>query len=176
MKRLAPMLLSFTIITCTVNMLWAQSQATKGQAAQDWAAAGFEKLKSLAGEWQGQGPHGLTKVSYQVVSGGTAVMETMVPEHEPSMVTLYHRDGDRFMMTHYCSSGNQPRMRAEATGGEFKSLNFTFIDITNLAKPADGHMQELVLNFQSKDQFTSVWTWRQDGRDTPSTFVLERKK
>src|SRR5262245_33835119 len=111
MKRLTHTLLLLAIIALSANTVWAQSSAATERAAHDWAAAGFEKLKSLAGEWQAQGPHGLTKVSYEIVSGGTAVMETIIPPQEPTMVTLYHRDGDQLMMTHYCSGGNQPRMR-----------------------------------------------------------------
>ncbi|MGH7494228.1 MAG: hypothetical protein ACREOO_17800 [bacterium] len=176
MKRFASILLSFTIAALSVNPVRAQSNAAAERAADDRAAAAFEQLKSLAGEWHGQGPHGLTRVSYQIVSGGMAVMETIIPPNEPTMVTLYHRDGDQLMMTHYCSGGNQPRMRAEAPAGEIKNLNFAFVDVTNLTKPTDGHMQKHALSFQDQDHITSVWTWRQDGKDTPSTFILARKK
>jgi hypothetical protein len=56
----------------------------------------------------------LTNVSYQLISGGAAIMERIMPPNEPSMVSIYHLDGDKLMMTHYCSAGNQPRMQAEA--------------------------------------------------------------
>ena len=176
MKRFTSILLPLTITALSVNPTWAQTSAAAERAAPERAAAGFEKLKSLAGEWQGQGPHGPAKVTYEIVSGGAAVMETIIPPHEPTMVTLYHRDGDKLMMTHYCSGGNQPRMRAEAPAGEIKALDFVFVDATNLAKPTDGHMRKHVLSFQDKDHITSVWTWRQDGEDTPATFILARKK
>jgi hypothetical protein len=166
MKRFASVLLSLTIITFSTNLTLAQSQA----------AAGFEKLKSLVGEWQGQGPHGTTNVSYQLVSGGSALVETTVPPNEPSMVTLYHLDGDKLMMTHYCSIGNQPRMRAEVPAGEVKNLSFAFVDVTNMANTSQGHMRHLTFTFQEQDHITQVWTWRQDGKDMPATFNLERKK
>jgi hypothetical protein len=175
MKWFAPILLPLTIAALPLSPAWAQNNTAAAQTTPDWPAAAFEKLKSLSGEWQGQGPHGLTTVTYHIVSGGAAVMETIMPPHEASMVTLYHRDGDKLMMTHYCSSGNQPRMRAEAPGGESNHLTFTLVDVTNLAKPSDGHMQKLALSFHSQDQMTSVWTWRQDGKDTPSTFNLVRQ-
>lgn len=167
MKRCVSILLSLTVIALATGPAPAQSQA----------AAGFEKLKSLAGEWQGKGPDGQpASVSYQLVSGGSVVMETLKPVNEPSMVTLYHLDGDRLMVTHYCSIGNQPRLRAEAVAGEVNKLNFTFVDVTNLAKPSDGHMRNLALTFQDKDHITQVWTWRADGKDASGTFTLERKK
>src|SRR5687767_712785 len=69
------------------------------------ASAAFEKLKSLVGEWQGKSPEGVeASLTYQLISGGTAVMETLKPANEPGMVTIYHLNGDRVMMTHYCSA------------------------------------------------------------------------
>jgi hypothetical protein len=37
-------------------------------------------------------------------------------------------------------------------------------------------MRHLKLNFQNENRFVQVWTWRQDGKDMPATFDLERKK
>ena len=166
MKRCASILLSFTAMALMTNPVLAQSKAT----------AGFKKLKSLVGEWQGTGPHGKVNVSYQLISGGSALMETLEPSSEPSMATIYHLDGNKLAMTHYCSIGNQPRMLAEAPSGEIKNINFTFVDAANLAKPSDGHMTNLTLIFEDKDHLKQVWTWRQDGKDIPATFTLERKK
>jgi hypothetical protein len=103
-------------------------------------------------------------------------MEILDPISEPSMATIYHLDGDKLVMTHYCSIGNQPRMLAQVPAGEIKNLSFTFVDATNLAKPSDGHMRYLTLTFQDKDHLTQVWTWRQDGKDMPATFNLVRNK
>jgi hypothetical protein len=145
--------------------------------AQNRATAGFEKLKSLAGDWQGKDPDGNElKVNYQVISGGSALVETLQSANEPSMVTLYHLDGDKLMVTHYCSIGNQPRMIAEAPAGEIKDLNFKFFDVSNLSKPSAGHMRSLAVTFQDQDHIRQVWTWRADGKDQTTTFNLERKK
>ena len=63
--------------------------------------AGFEKLKPLVGNWQGKANDGKpVKISYALVSGGSALVETIQAESEPGMVTVYHPDGDRLMMTH----------------------------------------------------------------------------
>ena len=145
--------------------------------AQSKAAPAFDKLKSLAGDWQGKASDGSSRVAtYRIASGGSAVIETLTPEGEPEMVTVYHRDGDTLAMTHYCSVGNQPRMRAEVPAGEVKTLDFKFIDATNLKKPTDGHIHHLSIHFQDKDHISLVWTWHQNGQDSPSTVKLERKK
>lgn len=141
------------------------------------AASGFERLKALAGEWRAKDAEGQpVNVSYTVVSGGSALVETLAPAKEPSMVTVYHLDGDRLMMTHYCGSGNQPRMLAEVPAGEIQDLTFIFLDATNLAKPSDGHMESLAFTFPDADHVTQVWTWSEAGKKTKTTFDLERKR
>ena len=145
--------------------------------AQSKAAVDFERLKALAGDWQALGPNGLeVAINYQLVSGGNAVMETRVPVGEPSMVTVFHLDGEQLMMTHYCSIGNQPRMRAEPSTLGSETLRFSFLDATNLSSPPEGHMRALSFTWRDDGQFQQVWTWRQDGQDQPNVFQLSRKK
>lgn len=163
MKRFVIILVSLAVV------------ATNSAFAQSRAAAGLDKLKSLAGEWMAEGPEGLVNVSYQITSGGTALIETRTPANEPSMVTIFHLDGDNLMMEHYCSAGNQPRMRAELRAGDLKKITFTFIDVTNLAKPSAGYMRGLMFSFVDEEHFTQVWTWREGGKDTSSTFNMKRK-
>lgn len=167
MKRYPSMLLSLALIAFGVNSTLSQSQAP----------VAFEKIKTLAGEWQGAGTDGkMRTVTYQLLSGGTAVMETLTPADEPSMVTVYYVDGDRLMMTHFCSAGNQPRMRAEVAAGESKELKFEFLDATNLAKPTAGHIHRLRLTFQDRQHLAQTWTWREAGKEKTDTFSLTRKE
>ncbi len=139
----------------------------------------FEKLKSLAGEWQAKTDDGQSvQVTYKLVSNGSALVETleMGKKGEGTMVTVYHMDGDNLMMTHYCSANNQPRMKAKAASGEIKSLTFSYVDATNLAPPDSGHMHGLVVTFQDKDHMTQQWTWREFGKDAyTETFEYKRK-
>ena len=37
------------------------------------------------------------------------------PDQNEDMISMFHVDGDRLLMTHYCSAGNQPRMKAAAS-------------------------------------------------------------
>ncbi|HLG93462.1 MAG TPA: hypothetical protein VI546_01355 [candidate division Zixibacteria bacterium] len=139
---------------------------------------GFEKLKSLTGEWQAKTKDGQpVKVSYKLVSNGSALIETleMGKKGEGTMVTVYHLDGDQLMMTHYCSANNQPRMKAQPASGEIKSLTFSFLDATNLAPPDSGHMHRLMIIFQDEKRMTQEWTWREYGKDA-FTEVFEYKR
>jgi hypothetical protein len=140
-------------------------------AAADGVDAAWKSLQSLEGEWQG----GKAGVTYTIVSGGSVVMERMkMPAPQPDMVTMYHRDGTGLVATHYCSLGNQPRMRAPVA--DAKTIRFRFADITNLAKPGDGHIRDLTVTFQDKDHFTQEWTSVANGKEHVETFQWTRKR
>ena len=139
--------------------------------------AGFEKMKSLVGEWTGKSRDGKpVTISYALVSNGSAMMEKIGMPHESDMVTLYHPDGDSLMMTHYCSAHNQPRMRAGKVSPESRRIAFDFVDATNLASPDAGHMHRLVMTFEDRDRIVQEWTWREKGREKIEIFTLERRK
>src|SRR5262245_23272415 len=92
----------------------------------------FERLKALAGRWDAsttdEQHHSITApVTYEVVSGGTTVLERIV-EGKSDMVSAFHVDGNRLILTHYCSAGNQPRMVARAL--DASTVKFEFLDAT----------------------------------------------
>ncbi|HEV8231037.1 MAG TPA: hypothetical protein VGQ75_01710 [Thermoanaerobaculia bacterium] len=138
----------------------------------------WEKMKSLVGEWEGTMSHGdqtmPVRVSYALVSSGTSLMERLTTPDGHDMVTMYYPDGSRVMMTHYCSEGNQPRMRAEASSGDV--VAFSFVDATNLATPQAEHMRKLVVKFQDADHFTQEWTHSKAGKEETGVFKYTRKK
>jgi len=137
----------------------------------------FEKMKSLVGKWNGKGGDGKPiNVSYKLVSSGSALMETLsMEEHEDAMVTMYYLDGAKLMMTHYCSVGNQPRMRAGKSVAEVNKLVFKFVDATNLTHSGDPHMSGLVVTFKDNDHFTQEWTMSTKGKESDhDTFEFER--
>ena len=140
----------------------------------------WEKLKSLVGEWDGTVAHGAetmpVTISYTLVSSGTSLMERLSTPDGADMVTMYHPDGSRIMMTHYCSGGNQPRMRAQAPKGDVNRIAFSFVDATNLPDPKVEHMRSLVVKFDDADHFTQEWTHRKAGKDEVGVFRYTRKK
>ena len=138
--------------------------------------AAWERLRGLAGEWEGS--YGTTKssVTYAVVSGGHAVIESMkMPAPAPDMVTVFHRDGAGLMATHYCSVGNQPRMRAAEASADGKVIKFRFQDITNLASPEGIHIRHLTVTFDDADHMTEDWVgW--DGKKEENTVMKWTRK
>jgi hypothetical protein len=140
----------------------------------------FERLKSLAGEWEGTATGGgmkdmPTRASIKVVSAGSAVMLVTDPGGQHEMVTMIHRDdGGSLVATHYCAAQNQPRMRAQP-GADVTRIAFDFIDGTNLgAHP--GRMQRLVFLTPDADRQIQEWTYRDGGKDAVDAFDLRRKK
>jgi len=132
----------------------------------------FDSMKSLAGDWKGVGPDGKPfTVSYQVVSGGTVILERM---NEEQMLTTYYLNGNDLMLTHYCMANNQPRMKAQAMNG--KNLEFQFVDATNLTDANAGHMNGLVVTIEDADHIQENWAWSEMGKTESHAFKLERTK
>jgi hypothetical protein len=92
------------------------------------------------------------------------------------MVTMFHLDNNRVLMTHYCGAGNQPRMQASASP-DGKTITFNFIDGTNMASPKAGHMDHLVITMPDADHHTEDWTFvQEDGKQMKEHFELARVK
>ena len=138
------------------------------------AQPALDHLKKLAGEWvYAEGANkGKPAANYVVSSGGTAVVETLFPGTNHEMVTVYHCDGDKVMMTHYCAVGNQPRMHADPADDK---LVFTFTGGSNM-KESDGHMHAMTMTFVDEDHLNEDWTWQQQGQGGTESFKFERKK
>jgi len=140
----------------------------------------FETIKSLEGTWAGKAAHeggeGFpVEVRYRVTAAGSAVEETLFPGTDHEMVTLYHLDGDRLMLTHYCSAGNQPTMVAEKAPEGSKTIRFRFLRATNMRSNADAHMHQAEMTLDG-EKLKSQWTMFQDGKPTEEArFELTRK-
>ena len=136
---------------------------------------GWDRMKSLVGAWKGTENGHPVAVSYALVSGGTALMETLDGEHGVSMVTMYAPDGAAMLATHYCAVGNQPRMRATGSP-DGKSLAFEFVDASNVSGTTEV-MRKLVVTFVDADHFRQTWTSRAaDGKEHSSVFEYTRVK
>ena len=166
---------SRTVVTLTLALAWFALPA----AAQEHAmqpSKGFEQLKPLLGEWDGQAAGGkAVHASYQLVSGGTALLERLGMGSEPEMVTVYTADGDRLAVTHFCSAGNQPQMQTAAVTSPTTEFSFSFVRATNLASPSAGHMHHLTVALQDHDHFTEAWTWSEKGAEHTEIFHFTRK-
>jgi hypothetical protein len=141
--------------------------------AQSETRSSFEKLKTLQGTWTGKNTQGQPlQVLFRTTSGGSAILSEI--EGKEDMITMFHMDGDRLMMTHYCGSGNQPRMVAKVSP-DGKTFTFDFLDATNLDSPTPGHMHRMVLTVIDENHHTEDWTFIQGGERLNEHFDLQRK-
>ena len=165
-------MLSVVLISLS-TMAFAQSDAQKS----------FDKLKTLAGSWQGhvttvpQEPSmegTLMLVSFRVTSMGNALMHEMTGGGRPDdPITMFYLDGDRLLLTHYCDAGNRPRMTAKASP-DGKTVEFDFLDVAGSTKY--GHMHHAVVTMIDPNHHTEDWTYMQGDKPVHAHFDLQREK
>lgn len=134
------------------------------------------KFKSLAGTWEGEMQGGKATISYRVTAGGSAVEETIFAGTPHEMVTMYHMDGEDFVLTHYCMVGNQPKMKAAK---EIKDgvLTFECVSVSNAKSHDDGHMHAAKFTFGEDGSLVTEWTFFADGEAGDTVKLsLKRKK
>jgi hypothetical protein len=154
----------WSVAVVTAAVLWAGLVATAATKPETNANAAFSRLKALAGSWEAQSERGTVSSSYELISNATALVEHIKVPGEQEMMTVYYLDGNRLLLTHYCTAGNQPQMQAEAYDPAGNQLVFNFIGGGNLSDPGKGHMHNVVLQFLGADSFSSKWTFQENGK------------
>jgi hypothetical protein len=169
------MLLASVVVTLiTLAPAPSADESTKGISAK----AAFDILKSFAGKWQGtlqekaKGPE--ATVIYRTTANGSVVLESLFPGTDHEMLTAYHLDGDRLVLTHYCAMSNQPRM-AMSQKSTSRELVFDFVGGSNLKPETDTHMHSGVIRITGKDSIECDWEIFQDGKKIANNrFFLTR--
>ena len=101
-------------------------------------------------------------------------VERETAEKIPAMMTVYHLDGSRLIMTHYCMAGNQPRMQATLSA-DGRSISFDFVDATNLASRDTPHMRSVVFTFVDSSHHIEEWHFQAPGKEIVAKFDLQKK-
>jgi hypothetical protein len=142
----------------------------------------FDQLKTLAGSWVGQlttfpqAPEAngkFVQFSLRVTSMGNALVHEMsVSGRLDHPVTMFYRDDDQLVLTHYCDAGNRPRMVGKVSP-DGKTLEFEFLDLAGGNE--HGHMHHAVFTFIDENHHVEDWTYMMPG-DKPvrAHFDLQR--
>lgn len=182
--------LRFVLLALSMSlpaMANAQSGAHTMPAASDKAAPSdsqkaFDTLKTLAGSWVGRlttfpaepsVDGNFAQFSLRVTSLGNAfVHEMSISGRADHPLTMFYRDADRLLLTHYCDAGNRPRMVATLSP-DGKTLNFEFLDLAGGNEY--GHMHHATFTFIDENHHTEDWTYMVPG-DKPvrAHFELQR--
>src|ERR1700682_104838 len=171
------------VVMALSTVAFAQSEAQKPVAQSD-ALRSFDKLKTLAGSWEGhvttvpqeaaiEGK--LMQVSFRVTSMGNTLMHEMTGAGRPDdPITMLYLDGDRLLLTHYCDAGNRPRMAGKMSS-DGKTVEFEFLDVAGSTQY--GHMHHAVFTFLDANHHIEDWTYMMPG-DKPvhAHFDLQRTK
>ena len=138
--------------------------------AQSDAQKSFDKLKTLAGSWEGQvttvPPAAdiegkLMQVTLRPTSMGNALMHEMTGAGRPDdPITMLYVDEGRLMLTHYCDAGNRPRM-AGRVSPDGKTVEFDFLDVSGSTEY--GHMQHAVFTTIDANHHIEDWTYLMPG-------------
>jgi hypothetical protein len=141
------------------------------------AKAAFEKLKTLAGRWQGTAgePAFPAAVTYRLASNGTAVTEVLFPDTPHEMMTVYFLVGNDLVGTHYCTAGNQPRFKLDLAKSTPTELIFAFDGGTNFDPAKDGHIHDGRIAWTGDGGLEASWSfWAGGARKSSNAFHVKR--
>jgi hypothetical protein len=141
--------------------------------AQTDGQKSFDKLKTLAGEWEGSvtmtppmpemGNGDKVHISLRITSRGNAIVHEMQaagtaldPTKYDHPVTMFYLDSDHLTLLHYCDAGNRPRMTAKPLI-DGKTLDFDFVDVTGNLEY--GHMQHSTFTVVDANHHAEDWTF-----------------
>ena len=161
----------------SLNLPQSAAQTEKPKPKESSAQVCFSKLKKLAGDWthkEDKSGKEMVTLRYRVISGGTAVEEEMLPGSPGGMTSIYHLDNGSLVMTHYCSLGNQPHLRAtKASTASKMEFECGGGGGGNMKSENDMHIHHLVFTFLSDDHFTQEWAANKDGKQAGSADKFE---
>ncbi len=181
-------ILSVVALMSLSTVVFAQSDAQKAPSDSQKA---YDKLKTLAGSWQGRvtalppqpgmGDGALTDISLRITSRGNAMVHEMKeagtaddPARHDHPVTMFYLDSDRLLLTHYCDAGNRPRMSGKMSP-DGKTVEFDFLDLSGGTQY--GHMDHAVFTFVDAYHHTEDWTYIMPGaKPVQAHFELARTK
>jgi hypothetical protein len=152
------------------------------------AASAMAFLKTTSGAWApqvgGQHEHGgaaapagnpANIVSVKTKAAGSAVVHTYRAGTPGEMETVFHMDGDKLLLTHYCALQNAPVLKFVKSDkpGELK---FVFEGGTNFDPKVDAHLHDSTFQIMDKDTMEQRSTVFTNGKPDPELkSVLHRK-
>ena len=145
------------------------------------AATAFEKLKLLAGDWEGtfewtgaRTGKGSMNAAYYLTGNGSALVENLIMEGAPFMTSVYHLDGADLRVTHFCGAQNQPRLKARRIDVDHGAIDFDFVDATNLRSPDAPHVHGLEIRLIDANHLTLTFLFQSGSVESREEINLKR--
>jgi hypothetical protein len=138
-----------------------RAAAAELSAARRRFSPELERMKSLAGRWEGttfrerEGTSAAV-MTYSVTGAGSAVIETMFPGTAREMTTVYHDDSSgRLIAQHYCNAANQPKLRLTESDGT--TLRFALAPDADIKADLEGHAHNLTVTLTPDGALVHDW-------------------
>jgi hypothetical protein len=165
-------------VMVAATVMAALPGAAAAQPALD-ARAAFDRLRTLVGTWDAtdrDNPALKEVVTYSTTGRDSVLLEAFQPPSGAGhMLTAYHLDVDRLVLTHFCGARNQPRMRLTAVEDGGRRLAFAMYDITNLADPQAYHSTHVDVAFLAADRVDVTYRGTVAGKPVTQVFQLTRR-
>jgi hypothetical protein len=169
--------LAILIILIATAAVVAQDNQPKSAATQSEAKKAFAKLKTLEGSWQGTVMNIPLNFTIRAVSSGTAILHegnTSAEGPPKQEITMFYRDGDRLLATHYCDAGNRTNMEGKLSTDE-KTIEFSFLEVVGSTR--GGYVKDLKISLVDADHHVTAMTFiMPDGKPVPLRGEFQRTK
>jgi hypothetical protein len=177
--------LVFAVLISLTTVAFAQhDHESSAKVAPSESQQAFDKLKTVAGSWEGPVTtfppepsiqNHPAQFSLRVTSMGNALVhEISIAGRPDHPLTMFYVQDQRLTLTHYCDAGNRPRMIGKVSP-DGKTLEFEFLDLSGGNQY--GHMNHAVFTFIDENHHLEDWTYMMPG-DKPmrAHFDLQRTK
>jgi len=107
-------------------------------------------------------------MTYESGSKGSIVTEQFGKE-----LSVFYRDGQSLLMTHFCNAGNQPRLRLRENTrpGVFE---FQMFDITNVQSAGRDHVERVVYRIVDDKTIDLEIVWKNGKSEESEKYTLTR--
>jgi len=165
------------ILVATAAVALPQQMPPKTASAQSDAKKAFEKMKTLAGSWQGTVMDIPINFTIRAASSGTAILHEGdtsgggPPKHE---VTMFYVEADRLLATHYCDAGNRSHWEGKMSP-DGKAIEFSFLDVAGPTR--GGYLKDMVITMIDADHHIVAFTFvMPDGKPIQLRGEFQRTK
>jgi hypothetical protein len=149
----------------------------KAPAVKSDAQKALEKMKTLAGSWQGTIMGISINFTIRATSSGTAILHEghtnggTPPNHE---ITMFYVEGDRLLSTHYCDAGNRSHLEGKMSP-DGKTIEFSFLNVAGSTR--GGYLKGLVFTMIDANHHTAELIFvMPDGKPIPLRGEFKRDK
>lgn len=169
--RMAGLMIVLALAALSPIGAYGDGQSPEESPSAADARAAFARLKALEGTWSGSSEDAHTGAplltgtlfTYRITGGGSALTEHAYAGSPEEMLSVFFLDGDRLLLQHYCSAGNQPLL--ELVRATSEQLEFALAGRGNVDPAVDGHIHRARFIFAPDAPVEAFWSWHEDGRE-----------